>query len=70
MIVVSKSKPLKGTVNICGAKNAALPIMAASLAVDGCVTLENMPRLSDTENMGLIIESLGGIVDMKNHMKL
>ena len=67
MIVVSKSKPLKGFVDICGAKNAALPIMAACLAVDGCVSLENMPILSDTENMALIIESMGGRVDIREH---
>ncbi len=63
MIVVSKSKPLKGTVDICGAKNAALPIMAACLGVSGSVYLDNLPRLADTENMAMIIEKMGGRVD-------
>lgn len=67
MIVVSKSGPLKGFVDICGAKNAALPIMAACIAVEGCVCLENLPVLSDTDNMALIIEDLGGSIKNTGH---
>lgn len=67
MIVVSNSKPLKGSVDISGAKNAALPIMAACLAVDGCVFLDNMPMLSDIGNMALIIEGMGGRVERESH---
>ena len=39
--------PLNGTIPISGAKNAALPLMIASLLTDRTVTLENLPRLAD-----------------------
>ncbi|MBR0507907.1 MAG: UDP-N-acetylglucosamine 1-carboxyvinyltransferase [Clostridia bacterium] len=50
---------LSGTVPVQGSKNAALPILAATLLVEEPVTLINCPALRDAENMLRILESLG-----------
>jgi len=50
---------LRGTVPISGAKNAALPIMAASILVDGETVLHNVPDLADVRLMQTILERLG-----------
>lgn len=51
---------LHGEVGIAGAKNAALPIMAASLLVEGEVQLANVPDIADVRSMVGLIEALGG----------
>jgi UDP-N-acetylglucosamine 1-carboxyvinyltransferase len=50
---------LKGEVTISGAKNAALPIMAASILASGESSLSNIPRLKDITTMGSLLTSLG-----------
>ena len=50
---------LSGEVSIGGAKNAALPIIAATLLVKGVTTLNNVPDISDIENLCEILECLG-----------
>ncbi len=50
---------LRGTVSVQGSKNAALPILAATLLNEEPVTLLNCPRIRDVENMLRILESLG-----------
>ena len=40
-------RPLNGTIPISGAKNAALPLMIASLLSEDTLILENVPRLAD-----------------------
>jgi len=50
---------LKGTVDISGAKNAALPIMAASILVDGETILHNVPDLADVGQMQTLLARLG-----------
>jgi len=50
---------LKGEVTISGAKNAALPIMAASILARGESSLSNIPRLKDITTMGDLLTSLG-----------
>ncbi len=57
--VVEGGTPLSGSIAISGSKNAALPILAASILADGPVTLHNVPRLSDVEFMTLILAELG-----------
>ncbi|NLY09163.1 MAG: UDP-N-acetylglucosamine 1-carboxyvinyltransferase [Tissierellia bacterium] len=61
-IIVEKSPPLKGTVRISGAKNAALPIMAASLLGTEDIVLEDVPQLKDVEIMCEVLKSLGAEV--------
>ncbi|MCL2026413.1 MAG: UDP-N-acetylglucosamine 1-carboxyvinyltransferase [Leptospirales bacterium] len=52
-------KKLSGSVNISGSKNAALPIIVASLLADGETTLKNVPNLQDIRTMIKAIEYLG-----------
>ncbi len=50
---------LNGVIPISGAKNAALPLMIASLATDDTLTLENVPHLADVEQLIRILSHLG-----------
>ncbi|THF75590.1 UDP-N-acetylglucosamine 1-carboxyvinyltransferase [Cohnella fermenti] len=58
-LVIEGGKPLSGTIRIHGAKNAALPILAASVLAEGTVTIRNVPRLLDIEVMLNILQDLG-----------
>jgi len=58
-IIIRGGKSLHGTVKISGAKNAALPILAATLLVGGTHTLRNVPDLRDTRTMLQLLETLG-----------
>lgn len=58
-LVIEGGQPLSGTIRIHGAKNAALPILAASLLAEGKVTIRNVPRLLDIEVMLDILRDLG-----------
>src|SRR5579875_2415933 len=51
--------PLEGSVETQGAKNAALPIMAAALLATGKVTLHRVPRITDVSVMWSLLEALG-----------
>ncbi|WP_422485119.1 UDP-N-acetylglucosamine 1-carboxyvinyltransferase [Gudongella sp. DL1XJH-153] len=62
-ILVEKSPPLKGTVRISGAKNAALPILAATLLGTEDIVLEDVPNLKDVQLMCEVLESLGSKVE-------
>lgn len=57
--VIEGGAPLRGTVRINGAKNAALPIMAASILSDEPVTLKGVPRLRDVATLAGIMAELG-----------
>ena len=56
-IRIRGGRGLRGTVRVSGSKNGALPILAASLLVDGPIRLRNMPRLTDVENLLRILET-------------
>jgi len=51
--------PLNGTIPISGAKNAALPLMIASLLTDQTLTLDNVPRLADVAQLKRILSNHG-----------
>ncbi len=55
--------PLTGTVNISGAKNAALALLAAAIMTDDTVTIENLPDVRDVKVMLTAIEEIGGKVE-------
>jgi UDP-N-acetylglucosamine 1-carboxyvinyltransferase len=68
-IVIDGGVPLNGEVSISGAKNAALPIMAATLLAPGVHRLQNVPRLADIRTMkrvlglmGVTFEEAGGLM--------
>lgn len=56
---------LRGEVQIGGAKNAALPLMAAALLCDGPVTLTNVPDLRDVDTMAQVLASVGAVVTVE-----
>jgi UDP-N-acetylglucosamine 1-carboxyvinyltransferase len=58
-LVIRGGKRLKGVVEISGAKNAALPIIAASLLSSGSSTISRVPHLRDVRTMGHLIKHLG-----------
>jgi UDP-N-acetylglucosamine 1-carboxyvinyltransferase len=61
-LVVTGGKPLFGTVVIEGAKNSALPLLAASLLTEGGVVLHRVPRLDDVRTMVEVLQALGARV--------
>ena len=65
-LIIKKGKPLKGNINISGSKNAALPIMAASLLSKNKFTINNIPNLDDIKSMKELLQSLGVSVNKKN----
>ncbi|OQB24627.1 MAG: UDP-N-acetylglucosamine 1-carboxyvinyltransferase 1 [Firmicutes bacterium ADurb.Bin182] len=58
-LVVQGGKKLKGSIEVPGAKNAVLPILAASLLSTKPIRLEHCPHLLDVDNMLLILRYLG-----------
>ncbi len=58
-LVIEGGHRLKGTVEISGAKNAALPLMAASLLASGVSRPHRLPGLVDIKTMGKLLEKLG-----------
>lgn len=61
--IIRANGPLEGKINIGGAKNAALPILAATLMTSGEITLENIPDIRDVQVMLGILEHLGVSVE-------
>ncbi len=57
--LVRGGRPLHGTVRPAGNKNAALPILAATVLADGIVDLDNIPRIRDVETMLAVLQDLG-----------
>jgi UDP-N-acetylglucosamine 1-carboxyvinyltransferase len=60
-------RPLKGTIPISGAKNAALPLMAACLLSDKPLTLTNLPALADIKTLTSLLEQHGVKVTPGDH---
>ena len=60
-IIITKSPALSGNVICSGSKNAALPILAATILTEGKSVIKNIPRLTDTDNMFEILSALGGV---------
>jgi len=56
---ISGGRPLQGEVAVSGAKNAALPIMCASLLTAKRLSLSNVPRLMDVATMGKLMGQMG-----------
>jgi UDP-N-acetylglucosamine 1-carboxyvinyltransferase len=67
-LLISGGRPLEGTVRISGAKNAALPVMAATLLAPGVHRLRNVPRLRDTQTFARVLELLGAKVAFEGNL--
>jgi UDP-N-acetylglucosamine 1-carboxyvinyltransferase len=62
-ILIKGGRPLNGEIHIRGAKNAALPLMAAGLLTDERLTLTNVPQLADLATMGELLAQHGIAVE-------
>ncbi len=59
ILKIQGGAPLKGTIEISGAKNSALPLMVACLLTDKPLTLTNVPNLADIRTITQVLEVLG-----------
>ncbi|OQX53240.1 MAG: hypothetical protein B5M48_03695 [Candidatus Omnitrophica bacterium 4484_213] len=64
-IIIQGGYPLRGEVHISGAKNSALPILAAALLAESKSILKNIPRVKDVDTMLKIISSLGAEITQR-----
>ncbi|HUA66510.1 MAG TPA: UDP-N-acetylglucosamine 1-carboxyvinyltransferase [Alphaproteobacteria bacterium] len=64
--LIKGGRPLRGEVTISGSKNAALPIMAATLLTGEPCVIRGVPDLSDTQFMAQILKSLGADAKLEN----
>lgn len=69
-IVITGGRRLRGKVKISGAKNAALPIMAAALLGESPTRITNVPQVSDIKTMADILSALGARVERPNPCEL
>lgn len=65
--IIKGGKKLEGEVNISGSKNAALPIIAATILNGGKTTLYNVPNIHDTQMMFEILKQIGATVMKKKN---
>jgi UDP-N-acetylglucosamine 1-carboxyvinyltransferase len=65
--VVRGGKPLQGTVEIGGAKNATLALMPAAMLASGTFRLRNTPLLRDVNTMAALLRTMGMKVAIENH---
>jgi UDP-N-acetylglucosamine 1-carboxyvinyltransferase len=69
-LMIKGGRPLDGEISISGAKNAALPILAATVLADSPVTISNVPHLHDiTTTIGLLAR-MGSELTIDEHMNL
>src|SRR3990172_9109910 len=66
-IVINGGKKLNGEVTISGAKNAALPIIAAGLLCEGEHRVSNVPDLADLTTLGKILRNMGASYIVQGH---
>ena len=69
-LVIKGGTPLKGEVNISGAKNAAVAILPATLLINGVCKIENVPNISDVKISCKILEALGAKIIWEDRNKL
>ncbi|MHC8510448.1 MAG: UDP-N-acetylglucosamine 1-carboxyvinyltransferase [Rhodospirillales bacterium] len=64
-LIIRGGRPLHGTIPVSGAKNAALPLIAAGLLTDETLRLTNLPELADIDAMIRLVQSLGAHAERK-----
>ena len=58
-LVIQGGHPLRGRIRVSGAKNAALPCLAAALLTPDAVVLSNLPAVADIRTMVKVLQALG-----------
>lgn len=69
-LLITGGRTLEGRINISGAKNAALPILCASILSEGQLKLRNVPELADTKFLGNLLETMGANVSYGKEWKI
>ncbi|MCF8091193.1 MAG: UDP-N-acetylglucosamine 1-carboxyvinyltransferase [Desulfotignum sp.] len=67
-IQINGGRKLEGEVAISGAKNAALPLIASAILVDGTCEFNNVPHLMDISSIRLLLEDLGAKCFFEDHV--
>ena len=62
--VIRGGNPLVGTIHVSGAKNSALPCMAAAILTEDEVTLENIPKVRDIETERRLLAAMGAVTEV------
>ena len=69
-LLITGPTPLKGEVEISGAKNAAVAILPATLLIDGVCTINNLPNISDVQILCKILEEMGAKIVWNNQNEI
>ena len=69
-LVITGPTPLKGEVEISGAKNAAVAILPATLLINGICTINNVPNISDVQILCKILEQMGAKINWTDKNEL
>ncbi|OGO92032.1 MAG: UDP-N-acetylglucosamine 1-carboxyvinyltransferase [Coxiella sp. RIFCSPHIGHO2_12_FULL_44_14] len=69
-LIITGGVSLQGTVRTSGAKNAVLPILAASLLIDGPIVLSNIPHLNDVTTMMELLGRMGAQITVDERMNI
>jgi UDP-N-acetylglucosamine 1-carboxyvinyltransferase len=69
-LVITGPTPLKGEVEINGAKNAAVAILPATLLINGVCTINNLPNISDVQILCTILEKMGAKITWNNQNEI
>jgi len=69
-IVINGGNSLKGEVSVSGSKNAALPIMVATLLADGCHKISGIPNLRDINTLAKLLTHLGAEIHFNENMEV
>ena len=69
-IVIEGGKRLEGTVKISGAKNAVLPVLAATLLTKGRNIIKGVPKVRDVVTMTRLLEGLGAELESYRNEKI
>ncbi|QDP41682.1 UDP-N-acetylglucosamine 1-carboxyvinyltransferase [Radiobacillus deserti] len=64
-ILVEGGRPLNGKVRISGAKNSAVALLPAAILADSKVIIEGLPKISDVDTLGHLLEEIGGTIDWR-----
>lgn len=65
-IMIAGGKPLRGTVQISGAKNSAIALIPASILAESTVILDNLPELSDVAIYAELLTELGAVIEWRD----
>lgn len=69
-IVIEGGRPLEGSVKVSGAKNAVLPVLAATLLTRGRNIIEGVPKVRDVVTMIQLLKALGAVVESDHNEKI